>query len=1589
MWKSNFEFMALSAMLLITSATASDRRNAVRNDDLADGSQLIQADVPAIGDGAGWAIAVQDDLLIVGAPHIEPDSPPGHGQVFVHNWDAEARLWEYSGELSSLLPHGTLADGASFGFSVDIHPHPIEGVRVIVGAPFALNDNRVETGRVFIFRRSLGIWSLEQVLDNADETPGGRYGERVALSETFAFVTAGGETNWTGGDGNVWTSVIGREREQQVIQVPRTRGDVLDMLGSGLSYDNGVLLIGAAESIVGGIACGQAHVYFCEDDFPLHVQTLNVPDAWNVDTANYGFSVAVDFTGGEGVLLIGAPSHNESTPGGVVSYVLDTTWVQEDLLVGNDPQSFQLLGYSVALMGSRAIVGAPYGGLALSGHAVVFEYSPSAGEWRVDATLYPELASVLDFSGCSVAIGPMGVMVGSPNLDTTNGGDQSGGVFAYDQGGDGWQSDTRPVASTLGSRHVVANPTWTDPAPPSFGASIALSGNSAIVGDPTGPTVDGAGRVHLYTRASSGGAWASQTAPGLTRPPEVPTDAKFGRAVGLSGDLAIVGAARRYGTGTATLFHRNGGVWSSVAALTGQDSDQFGWSVGIESLPGEAFIVVGAPLGGGLRDDREGRVYLFRWDEGTQTATLEATFEPNIVPIQSEFGMSVDLDIDAAGDVVVAVGNAREHEDSAGSVDILRRNHTTGVWSHEQTIEAGDEFSDEWFTLGFGWDVAIEDGLLVVGAPFSGLYGEYSGDAMLFRASEGSGPATWILESYLDNPTGRALDLFGWSVELSTANAQVFVGNPNSDYVGRNAGLVAIFEEDPDASWSALDWLNTRLNVSTDPQPDDLVGFQMAVDGSTLLATAYVWTNIEAETDRPYFADFLIEDMVCWAEPTGPADLSNPDSWAVPPDGAATGVFSLLLAEEHRVTFDVLEWVGSLRVELDQVKLELLGTDRSVTGSVEVAAPADLRTAGLAIEWGTLHVGRDMHIGGGGNAGILRITSSGALEVNEQLSIDAGSSLQLSLSDTMAGPRVQTWSLTPELGGGLRVDLGSLQDPASLSEGDRFVLVLCGVEPTDGLFDAIVLPGLPNGLAFEVQYGPPDRRSRGGCPSGELEDCFGNCCPATWLGDGWCDDGTFEYPEGTPIYLNCSSLGCDGGDCVGCWNDGGDWEMAIEVVPLAGLLDFGDPNSTTVAGDPTGVEVVDLNGDGAEEICVTLAGAPGSVVIFVNDGIGGILYQLVLQSGDEPVDISSGDFDGDGLTDLAVANNLSQDVTVYYNNYSDNGNGDPTDDLVFITEDLDIDGPPTCLAGINADFDLYDDLVVGLEDTDGDGNGYYAIYLGVAPLRNLPGGMVGGGGIAPNGTPLGVDPSEDEDQKDFLFGGRQSDGKTSTVKGSGVLTGVPLTITEHITGADPGGLTIGDINGDAHGDICVTSTTNGTIAILLQDAGNLGDFLPAIFIPIGEAPTRITAMDFDNDGSVDLAAIIMDPGTGDPLVRILQGDGNLGFTSLDTAEGENVVLIDSRSSGGGGANELVTIGGSASFRGIGGDDPLLTLRETNTITCPGDFDGNGEVGIDDILALLGEFGSSCKDGCQTDTDSDGDVDIDDMLAVIGAFGPCR
>ena len=51
-----------------------------------------------------------------------------------------------------------------------------------------------------------------------------------------------------------------------------------------------------------------------------------------------------------------------------------------------------------------------------------------------------------------------------------------------------------------------------------------------------------------------------------------------------------------------------------------------------------------------------------------------------------------------------------------------------------------------------------------------------------------------------------------------------------------------------------------------------------------------------------------------------------------------------------------------------------------------------------------------------------------------------------------------------------------------------------------------------------------------GCTTGLIEDCNDICAPEGWLGDGYCDEGSYEY-NGNPIFFNCEEFNNDNGDC--------------------------------------------------------------------------------------------------------------------------------------------------------------------------------------------------------------------------------------------------------------------------------------------------------------------------------------------------------------------------------------------------------------------------------------------------------------------------
>ena len=59
------------------------------------------------------------------------------------------------------------------------------------------------------------------------------------------------------------------------------------------------------------------------------------------------------------------------------------------------------------------------------------------------------------------------------------------------------------------------------------------------------------------------------------------------------------------------------------------------------------------------------------------------------------------------------------------------------------------------------------------------------------------------------------------------------------------------------------------------------------------------------------------------------------------------------------------------------------------------------------------------------------------------------------------------------------------------------------------------------------------------------------------------------------------------------------------------------------------------------------------------------------------------------------------------------------------------------------------------------------------------------------------------------------------------------------------------------------------------------------------------------------------------------------------------------------------------------------------VPCPADFDNTGDVGVNDLLFLLGTWGDCQKKGdCPADFDNTGNVGVNDLLFLLGTWGPC-
>jgi hypothetical protein len=245
-----------------------------------------------------------------------------------------------------------------------------------------------------------------------------------------------------------------------------------------------------------------------------------------------------------------------------------------------------------------AIVGAfqddDRGGKA--GSAYIFQRSDS-GAWDQVAKLYagdptPRPAPLNQNGnqfGQSVSLSGTTAIVGAPYQGAL----YTGAAYVFRENASGtWGQVAKLVASDAAENDQ-------------FGISVAISGNTAIVGAHHDNASTGAAYVFRETLP---GTW-SQIAR-LTAPDGAPGD-EFGISVSISGNLAVIGSHQDdTSAGAAYLFRELGpDGWTFATKLTASDaanSDLLGTSVGVFG----STVIVGAP-GNDDAGSRSGSAYVF------------------------------------------------------------------------------------------------------------------------------------------------------------------------------------------------------------------------------------------------------------------------------------------------------------------------------------------------------------------------------------------------------------------------------------------------------------------------------------------------------------------------------------------------------------------------------------------------------------------------------------------------------------------------------------------------------------------------------------------------------------------------------------------------------------------------------------------------------------------------------------------------------------------------------------------------------------------------------------------------------------------
>jgi hypothetical protein len=277
-------------------------------------------------------------------------------------------------------------------------------------------------------------------------------------------------------------------------------------------------------------------------------------DLGGKSVTNFGTSISMSGN----TAIVGTAALGSSPDGAAYVFVRNLgLWSQQARLVPDDGSNLNLFGSPVTISGDSAVVRGGFG---------VYVFERSGETWAPRAMLTNSRAMYAG-SHASLAMTDDTLVVGSPGLPGMSGSTEHL-VIVYSRTGTTWTETSilQPPANA---------------ATTAFGYDVSISGDTLLVCAPD-QTFFGA-----YVFVRSNGVWSQEARLQVGDPV---SGLQLPCSVSVAGDTAIIGSPT---TRAAYVFVRNNGVWMNQAKLSLSDNSSscFGTSIGISG----DLAVVGAP----------------------------------------------------------------------------------------------------------------------------------------------------------------------------------------------------------------------------------------------------------------------------------------------------------------------------------------------------------------------------------------------------------------------------------------------------------------------------------------------------------------------------------------------------------------------------------------------------------------------------------------------------------------------------------------------------------------------------------------------------------------------------------------------------------------------------------------------------------------------------------------------------------------------------------------------------------------------------------------------------------------------------------